>query len=45
MRRKIVRNERVAAKNRIATLTLIVVGFGVAKYLGYNVGADATPWF
>ena len=26
MRRKIVRNERVAAKNRIATLTLITIG-------------------
>ena len=26
MRRKIVRNERIAAKNRIATLTLITIG-------------------
>ena len=28
MRRKIVRNERIAAKNRIATLTLITIGLG-----------------
>ena len=28
MRRKIVRNERVAAKNRIATLTLVTIALG-----------------